>query len=59
MDDFISSHAGRSKTPVSKGLLKTGFSGRKIRLLLAEKILPAADADHALSISGSKFPVVY
>ena len=59
MDDFISSHAGRSKTPVSKGLLKTGFSGRKIRLLLAEKILLDADADHALSISGSKFPVVY
>ena len=45
--------------PVSKGPPKTGFSGQKIRLLLAEKILPAADADHALSISGSKFPVVY
>lgn len=30
-----------------------------IRLLLAEKILPAADADHALSISGSEFPAVY
>ena len=43
----------------SKGPPKTGFSARKIRLLLAEKILPAADADHALSISGSKFPVVY
>ena len=45
--------------PVSKGPPKTGFSGRKIRLLLAEKILPAADADHALSISGSEFPAVY